>query len=214
MIAKLRQQFEKLVWTDYLYSYGVPGRLAAGVMRFIVAVIRDMFAGGLMMRAMSLVYITLLSIVPVVAMAFGIAKGFGFEKDLEQQLLQNFGGQEEVLTRIIEPGRIDDRVLPSDNPARVATDSLREDFAFRNFNGIGVIALGADPTDEETLTQFTQQILALDNVIRVDTPRGFFYQNNLVGKARASSVMGLTMFVRLTRPRMASARLTSTFSPR
>ena len=40
MIAKLRQQFEKLVWTDYLYSYGMPGRLAAGVMRFVVAVIR------------------------------------------------------------------------------------------------------------------------------------------------------------------------------
>ena len=83
-----------------------------------------------------------------------------------------------------EPGRIDDRVLPSDNPARVATDSLREDFAFRNFNGIGVIALGADRDDEESLIEFTDQILALDNVIRVDTPRGFFYQNNLAGKAR------------------------------
>jgi RND superfamily putative drug exporter len=83
-----------------------------------------------------------------------------------------------------EPGRIDDRVLPEDNSARVATDVLREDFAFRNFNGIGVIALGADPDDEESLTEFTQQILALDNVIRVDTPRGFFYQNNNALKAR------------------------------
>jgi RND superfamily putative drug exporter len=83
-----------------------------------------------------------------------------------------------------EPGRIDDRVLPEGNSARIATDHLREDFAFRNFNGIGVIALGADPDDEESLTEFTQQILALDHVIRVDTPRGFFYQNNNAGKAR------------------------------
>ena len=33
-------------------------------------------------------------------------------------------------------------------------------------------------------------------------------------RTMTSSVIGLTMFVRLTRPRMASARLTSTFSPR
>ena len=41
MIAKLRQQFEKLVWTDYLYSYGMPGRLAAGVI--MAGVIREAF---------------------------------------------------------------------------------------------------------------------------------------------------------------------------
>ena len=87
MIAKLRQQFEKLVWTDYLYSYGLPGRLAANVMRFIVAVIRDMFAGGLMMRAMSLVYITLLSIVPFLAFSFVMLRAFGGEEAFEPFLL-------------------------------------------------------------------------------------------------------------------------------
>ncbi len=84
-----------------------------------------------------------------------------------------------------DAGRIDDRVLPAGNTARVATDQLRDDFAFRNFNGSGVIALGADPDDEETLREFTNQILALDNVIRVDTPLGFFYQGGNAGKARA-----------------------------
>ena len=34
-------------------------------------------------------------------MAFGIAKGFGFEKRLERQLLEQFQGQEEVITRVI-----------------------------------------------------------------------------------------------------------------
>ena len=87
MIAKLRQEFEKLVWTDYLYRYGVPGRFAAGVMRFIVAVIRDMFAGGLMMRAMSLVYITLLSIVPFLAFSFVMLRAFGGEEAFEPFLL-------------------------------------------------------------------------------------------------------------------------------
>jgi membrane protein len=40
-------------------------------------------------------------VVPVVAMAFGIAKGFGFEKRLEKQILENLQGQEEVAQQII-----------------------------------------------------------------------------------------------------------------
>lgn len=53
------------------------------------------------LRASALTFYTLLSIVPVLAMAFGVAKGFGFEKVLEKQLLARLPGQEEVVSRII-----------------------------------------------------------------------------------------------------------------
>lgn len=53
-------------------------------------------------KASALTFYTLLSIVPVIAMIFGIAKGFGFETILERQLLENLQGQEEVIKRIIE----------------------------------------------------------------------------------------------------------------
>jgi membrane protein len=53
------------------------------------------------LRASALTFYSLISIVPVAAMLFGIAKGFGFEKRLEQQLLEQFQGQEEVITRVI-----------------------------------------------------------------------------------------------------------------
>jgi membrane protein len=53
------------------------------------------------LKASALTYYTLLSIVPVVAMAFGIAKGFGFEKMLEAQLVDKLPGQEEVVNQII-----------------------------------------------------------------------------------------------------------------
>lgn len=53
------------------------------------------------LRASSLTFYSLLSIVPVVAMIFGIAKGFGFEKILERQLLEKLKGQEEVMSRVI-----------------------------------------------------------------------------------------------------------------
>jgi membrane protein len=38
-------------------------------------------------------------------MAFGIAKGFGFQKLLEKQLLEKFSGQEEVMMRIVDFSR-------------------------------------------------------------------------------------------------------------
>lgn len=83
-----------------------------------------------------------------------------------------------------DAGRIDDRVLPESNSARVATDQLRNDFAFRNFNGIGVIAIGADPDDEQALGKFRDSILALDNSYRVDTPAGSFFQGWESGVAK------------------------------
>jgi membrane protein len=53
------------------------------------------------LRASALTFYSLLSIVPIVAMAFAIAKGFGFEKILSAQLLANLEGHEEVAERII-----------------------------------------------------------------------------------------------------------------
>ncbi len=52
------------------------------------------------LRASALTFYSLLSIVPVVAMIFGIAKGFGFEQTLQAQILERFQGQEEVFNRI------------------------------------------------------------------------------------------------------------------
>lgn len=53
------------------------------------------------LRASGLTYYTMLSLVPIVAMFFGIAKGFGFEARLENQLKENLEGQEEVLEWVI-----------------------------------------------------------------------------------------------------------------
>lgn len=53
------------------------------------------------LRASALTLFTLLSIVPVMAMAFGIAKGFGFKEMLEERVLTIFAGQEEVIQNIL-----------------------------------------------------------------------------------------------------------------
>jgi len=53
------------------------------------------------LRASALTFYSLLSVVPVVALAFGIAKGFSSDKLLEKELLEKFPGQEEVLVQVV-----------------------------------------------------------------------------------------------------------------
>ena len=50
-----------------------------------------------MLKSTALTYYTLFSIVPIIALAFAIAKGFGFQENLQQQLLADFSEQQDVL---------------------------------------------------------------------------------------------------------------------
>ena len=70
-------------------------------LRIIILAFRGYDEDRCLLRASSLTFYTLLSVVPVVAMFFGIAKGFGFEKHLENQLFERFAGQEKVLGQVI-----------------------------------------------------------------------------------------------------------------
>jgi membrane protein len=57
------------------------------------------------LHASALTFYSLLSLVPLAAMAFGVAKGFGFEKMLEKELLKHFAAQQEVVSQVIEFAR-------------------------------------------------------------------------------------------------------------
>lgn len=70
-------------------------------LRIVILSIRGFDEDKCLLRASALTFYSLISIVPVIAMAFGIAKGFGFEKMLEEQLRGRFAGQEEVLNNVI-----------------------------------------------------------------------------------------------------------------
>ena len=83
-----RKQLDELVWGDFLEKRGAVGRSAAIVVRYFYALVRDMFAGQLMLRAMSLVYTTLLSVVPLIAFSFSVLKGFGVHNELEPLLFE------------------------------------------------------------------------------------------------------------------------------
>jgi len=80
------EQLNELVWGDMLARHGLPGRVLSTILRYVYAVLRDFFSGQLTMRAMSLVYTTLLSNVPLLAFSFSVAKGFGIHEQIQDQM--------------------------------------------------------------------------------------------------------------------------------
>lgn len=71
------------------------------LLRVVILSIRGFDEDKCQLRASALTFYSLISIVPVAAMAFGIAKGFGFEKMLEAQLRGKLAGQEEIVDNVI-----------------------------------------------------------------------------------------------------------------
>jgi membrane protein len=90
------------IWRTRLRDLPPWKRLCVRMLRVLLLAIRGFKEDHCMLRASSLTFFTMLSIVPVAAMAFGIAKGFGFQKVLERQLYENFPGQEEVVGKVVE----------------------------------------------------------------------------------------------------------------
>ncbi|MGE5217237.1 MAG: YihY/virulence factor BrkB family protein [Chloroflexota bacterium] len=70
-------------------------------LRILLLAVRRFYDDRCELRASALTFYSLLSIVPVVAMAFGVAKGFGLDKVLEAQLLAKLEGQPEVADQIL-----------------------------------------------------------------------------------------------------------------
>ncbi|MDB6089490.1 MAG: hypothetical protein JWN85_2274 [Gammaproteobacteria bacterium] len=64
--------------------------LVLRVLRYPYAVVRDLWRGAINLRAMGLVYTTLLSIIPLVAFSFAILKLFGAHRDLEPIVYEFF----------------------------------------------------------------------------------------------------------------------------
>ncbi|OFZ65489.1 MAG: hypothetical protein A2328_09310 [Bdellovibrionales bacterium RIFOXYB2_FULL_36_6] len=69
--------------------------------KIIVSAAKEFRKNRCDLQASSLTLFTLLSIVPIMAMAFGIAKGFGFKEFLERRIFDLFSGQEQMIQNIL-----------------------------------------------------------------------------------------------------------------
>ena len=72
------------------------------IWRVIIDSIQGFIDDDCYAKASALTFYSLLSVVPVVAVLFGIAKGFGFQQALESEITQKLSEQPEVASKLIE----------------------------------------------------------------------------------------------------------------
>lgn len=72
------------------------------VLQITVLVTKDFMQKRFVEKASALTYYTILSLVPIIAMAFGFAKGFGFDKDIENYLITLFADKQDIVDMILE----------------------------------------------------------------------------------------------------------------
>jgi len=85
-VSTLAAVAKKALWEPELAGRPAIVRFAWTLARHVYALVRDLFSGQLTLRAMSLVYITLLSAVPFLAFSFSLIKVFGVHNSLKPQL--------------------------------------------------------------------------------------------------------------------------------
>jgi len=86
MISKFIHFITTDLWRIRLKNYKGPKFFLIRQLRIIVLAVRGFAEDKCKFRASALTFYSLLSIVPVIAMLFGIAKGFGLEERLEKQI--------------------------------------------------------------------------------------------------------------------------------
>lgn len=79
------------VWSDTRDTTGIR------ILKTANLSVRSFLDRGLQNRSMALTYSTVLAIVPCIALIFAIARGFGFQKLIEQELYSYFPGQHRAL---------------------------------------------------------------------------------------------------------------------
>jgi membrane protein len=108
MKEKISRYIKEEIWTVNLYEKSARHSFFIRQLRIIILAFRGFMEDRVSLRASALTFYTLLSLVPIVAMGFGVAKGFGFDARLEELIMENFKGQEEVMNWVID---LSDQVL-------------------------------------------------------------------------------------------------------
>ena len=101
MLSRIIQFVKVDIWRIRLRNLPRSRSVLITQLRIILLALRGFYEDKCQLKASALTFYSLLAIVPVLAMAFGIAEGFRLRETLEEQLREKLAGQEEVLTRVI-----------------------------------------------------------------------------------------------------------------
>jgi membrane protein len=106
IVNRLNEFFVRELWDVDINSLGRFKAFIIKALRLLYVTIREFSEGQLTLRAMGLVYTTLLSLIPVLAISFSVLKAFGVHNEVApflSNLLAPFGpAKEEMTQKIIE----------------------------------------------------------------------------------------------------------------
>lgn len=88
LLQQSLSRWTQIFWADDLRELKGTRLFIIKLVRLIIVMSRQLFGGQLSLRAMSLVYTTLLSFVPLLAVSFSVLKGFGVHNQIEPLLLR------------------------------------------------------------------------------------------------------------------------------
>ena len=100
-ISKATHYVQTDIWRVRLQDLKGREHLLVRYLRVLLLALKGFREDNIPLRASALTFFSLLSVVPLMAMAFGVAKGFGLEALLEKELTDQFAGQEEILVQIL-----------------------------------------------------------------------------------------------------------------
>ncbi|HLC16866.1 MAG TPA: ribonuclease BN, partial [Thermodesulfovibrionia bacterium] len=86
MAHDIIEQLRKRIWDTDVNKLSKPQGILIKVIRAAYLIGQDAASGHLTMWAMSLVYTTLLSLVPFLAVTFSVLKAFGVQREIESAL--------------------------------------------------------------------------------------------------------------------------------
>lgn len=85
--AEIKARIDQYIWSYNACDTTAPRSRLRHYLQIMIMVGRDLKGGMLTLRSMSLVYTTLLSIVPLLAVSISVLKGFGVHNQLEPTLV-------------------------------------------------------------------------------------------------------------------------------
>lgn len=101
ILDKLKPVFQKEFWNLKNVSHSPRKKLIVKQIRIFSLAMRGFTEDRVQVRASALTYYTMLSIVPIAAMVFGVAKGFGIDDRLEEYVNTTFSSQKEISSYIL-----------------------------------------------------------------------------------------------------------------